>query len=81
MAHAAERRPGAGDLDAIDTLPIRVPGVGFNLLDGIRVVDLTSSVAGPYCTMLLGDMGADVIKIERLGSGDDARAWGPRAAG
>ncbi len=46
-------------------------------LSGIRVVDLTRVMAGPYCTMLLGDLGADVVKIERPGAGDDTRSWGP----
>lgn len=46
-------------------------------LSGIRVVDLTRVMTGPYCTMMLGDMGADVIKVEMPGSGDDTRAWGP----
>jgi crotonobetainyl-CoA:carnitine CoA-transferase CaiB-like acyl-CoA transferase len=47
------------------------------LLRGVRVVDLTQNVAGPFCSQILGDLGAEVIKIERPGSGDDTRQWRP----
>jgi crotonobetainyl-CoA:carnitine CoA-transferase CaiB-like acyl-CoA transferase len=50
---------------------------GFLPLEGVRVVDVTSSLAGPYCTEILGALGADVIKVERPDRGDEARAWGP----
>ena len=46
-------------------------------LDHLRVLDLTRVLAGPWCTQLLADLGAEVIKVERPGSGDDTRAWGP----
>jgi formyl-CoA transferase len=46
-------------------------------LAGVRVVDLTRVMTGPYCTMMLGDLGADVVKVEMPGKGDDTRSWGP----
>jgi hypothetical protein len=50
-------------------------------LTGVTIVDLTRVLSGPYCTMLAGDMGARVIKVEQPGRGDDTRAWGPPFAG
>jgi len=50
-------------------------------LDSIQVVELTEAMAGPYCAMLLGDFGADVVKIERPGVGDQSRTWGPPFVG
>jgi crotonobetainyl-CoA:carnitine CoA-transferase CaiB-like acyl-CoA transferase len=50
-------------------------------LSGIRVIDLTRILAGPLCTMNLGDMGAEIIKIEQPGRGDDTRSWGPPFVG
>jgi CoA:oxalate CoA-transferase len=46
-------------------------------LDGLRVLDLSRVLAGPYCTMLLADLGAEVVKVERPGTGDETRTWGP----
>ncbi|XP_071368994.1 succinate--hydroxymethylglutarate CoA-transferase, partial [Centroberyx affinis] len=74
------------------TPPVRCPGgrrwlscahTGGNLrpLEGVRVLDLTRVLAGPFATMILSDLGAEVIKVERPGSGDDTRAWGPPFVG
>ena len=53
----------------------------MQVLEGIRVVELTEALAGPYCAMMLGDLGADVIKVERRQSGDQSRSWGPPFVG
>jgi crotonobetainyl-CoA:carnitine CoA-transferase CaiB-like acyl-CoA transferase len=58
-----------------------VPNIEFpnmqRVLESVRVVEVTEALAGPYCAMLLGDFGADVVKVERRITGDHARAWGP----
>ena len=59
------------------SLPLRAPGGRLKLLEGVRVLDLTNSLAGPYATLLLADLGADVLKVERPGIGDDSRHWTP----
>jgi crotonobetainyl-CoA:carnitine CoA-transferase CaiB-like acyl-CoA transferase len=53
----------------------------MQVLDSIRVVELTEALAGPYCAMMLGDFGADVIKVERRQKGDQSRSWGPPFVG
>ena len=59
----------------------RTDGKANGPLSGITVIDLTRVLAGPYCTMILGDLGARVIKVEAPGRGDDARHFGPFADG
>src|ERR1700710_3083998 len=56
---------------------IITPVLADSMLSGLRVLDLSRVLAGPLCTMLLGDLGADVIKVERPRSGDETRGWGP----
>lgn len=51
------------------------------ILSGLRVIDLTQNVAGPFCTQVLGDLGAEIIKVERPRGGDDTRAWTPPSIG
>jgi hypothetical protein len=52
------------------------PNSGDSPLHGLQVLDLTENMAGPFCTMILADMGAEVVKLERPGRGDSVRAWG-----
>jgi crotonobetainyl-CoA:carnitine CoA-transferase CaiB-like acyl-CoA transferase len=53
----------------------------MQVLESLRVIELTEALAGPYCAMMLGDFGADVIKVERRETGDQSRGWGPPFVG
>jgi crotonobetainyl-CoA:carnitine CoA-transferase CaiB-like acyl-CoA transferase len=64
-------------LDAGPGWPADDTGPGTGPLAGVRVLDLSRVLAGPYCCMVLADLGADVVKVERPGTGDDTRHWGP----
>lgn len=63
--------------DTVEVLPAISGGSVAGALDGIRVVDLTRALAGPYCTLMLADHGADVVKVEMPGTGDETREWAP----
>ena len=65
------------DGDTLEVLPAISGGASAGALDGIRVIDLTRALAGPYCTLMLADHGADVVKVELPGGGDETRSWAP----
>ena len=77
-----EQRDGDAVLaegDTLEVLPAISGGEADGALAGVRVLDLTRALAGPYCTLMLGDYGADVVKVEMPGTGDETREWMPPA--
>jgi len=70
-------RTERGKVKVMDEKAMNAPASSPCALGGLRVLDLTRVLAGPLCTMILGDMGAEVLKVEQPGRGDDTRAWGP----
>lgn len=72
---------GADTVALMDEAATTPADPGLHLLGDVRVVDFTQALSGPFCTMMLGDLGADVIKVETPGRGDDSRHWGPPFVG
>jgi crotonobetainyl-CoA:carnitine CoA-transferase CaiB-like acyl-CoA transferase len=81
LAGDAAARESAGGAPLAGGAAPRDAAAGRGPLAGVRVADLSRVLAGPYCTMVLADLGADVVKVERPQGGDETRSWGPPFAG